>query len=190
MLAGPRGELFPPLEKADHFPYLNRLVQQLPQKASLLDLGCGAAAFSKVYKEFFYTGADMAGVIEKVALKHAPEAKFVEFDVYSEEDYEILEVFDVILMNALIDVLEYPIQVLENVLARAPKYVLLHRQELFYGLTRLTTQPSYGGITFHSIINEEEFLGLFDKHRFKVLDRVRIACYSENVVSVLARKEE
>lgn len=180
MLKGARGELFPSLENADHFPFLDHLVKQLPENASVLDLGCGAGAFSTVYNRFFYTGADLLHVITKTALQFNSRAKFVKFDAYEEEDYDILELFDVILMNAFIDIMEHPMYVLKNVLKNAENYVLLHRQEFSNVPTHTIMQPSYGGQTFHSIINHDEFLASLTENNFFVLDKVRISCYTEN----------
>jgi SAM-dependent methyltransferase len=190
MLLGASGVLFPPLEKSDHFPYLVHLVRQLPPDSSVVELGCGAGAFQRAYSGFFYMGADLDHIVKQVASRFNPEAKVISCDIYT-DPVDFIRLFDVVLMNAFIDIMEHPLEILDKVLQRSTDYVLLHRQEIDSGPTRITTNPSYGGTTFHSIINESDFSTLLQENHFSVLDKVRVACYSDNTTfSLLLKKND
>lgn len=190
MILGANGVLFPALEHSDHFPYLDALVRQLPAGSSVIELGCGAGAFQKLYGDLFYVGADLPHIIDQVSSRFNPDAKYIKFDVYS-NPLDFARLFDVVLMNAFIDIMEQPLEILDKVLKHSSNYVLIHRQEIDSHSTRVVMNPSYGGTTFHSILNDSDFARLIKENDFSVLDKRRLLCYSHNeTYSILLRKND
>ncbi len=188
MIHGAIGRLWPILENSDHFPVLNELMNSTSEDCvSLLDIGCGAAEMSRVFPDYFYTGADLKNIINNVSLKMHPNKSFVSFDIYEDNDSEYISSFDIVVMNAFIDVLEYPVYGLDKILKHASKYVILHRQEVDTDTTRVIKNPSYGGVTFHSIINREELESLLKDHSFEVVKEIVV---EKNSKSFLLRKKE
>ena len=61
--------------------------------AKVLDLGCGAAEFGRVYEFFDYTGADLPHVIEGAAKKKNPNLKYLTFDIFQQICYSRTESF-------------------------------------------------------------------------------------------------
>ena len=144
MILGAQGKFWPVLEKSSHFPVLKSLLEQIPEECiTLVDVGCGAAELSRVVDRFFYVGADLENIIEKVARKMYPHRKYVSFDIYGgPEEAKFVSDYDVVVMNAFIDVLQYPLVGLKNILTNAQNYVILHRQEFdSSGMTRIEKKP-------------------------------------------------
>tara|TARA_R110002020_G_scaffold78506_5_gene197424 strand:- start:135 stop:773 length:639 start_codon:yes stop_codon:yes gene_type:complete len=177
MLLGAKGALWPVLEKSDHFPVLSELIT-IAQRDSftLLDIGCGAAEVSRVYKNFYYTGVDLPNIIKEVAMKMHPHNSYISFDIYDEnQDTSFIAEYDLIVMNAFIDVLERPVYGLEKVLTKASKYVLIHRQTYHDEKeTYLSKHPSYGGTSYQSIINRNVFEDLLKKYSFENVKELRL----------------
>lgn len=182
MLRGARGELFPILEKSDHFLVLQYLVNKFiefryrdnPDNKLLpycLELGCGAAEFSRVFKDkFYYVGADLSHIIEKVSKVQNPSNRYIKFDI-QDNDLQFLSGFELVVMSAFIDVMEKPLEILEKVLEKSEKYVLIHRQEFCKNKevdTHVIINPLYGGLTYHSIINELDFLEVLKSTHFRI----------------------
>ena len=70
--------------------YLDRLANHLPEKATILDLGCGTGVPFDSYlvqKGFSVTGIDFATNHVKQARENVPEATFIEGD-FSKMDFE------------------------------------------------------------------------------------------------------
>ncbi len=171
MIRGAKGELWPVLENSDHFPVLHDLMMSSANSSSMiLDIGCGAAELSRVYKMGFYTGVDLPHIIDNVARKMHPQNNYISFDVYDlSSDDSFISEYDVIVMNAFIDVLEKPVLALERILSKAKGKVILHRQTWHDDKpTHLSKHSSYGGVSYQSIINRMEAVDLFNKNGFKI----------------------
>jgi hypothetical protein len=185
MIQGAKGLIWPVLEKSDHFPILDSLIQIINDDCtSLLDIGCGAAEISRIYPQYFYVGADLKNIIQNVSTRVHPEKRYVVFDIYNDE-CEFISDYDIIVMNAFIDVLEFPIFGLETVLKHANRYVVLHRQEVDSQQTRIIKNPSYGGVSYHSIINKISFDYILNKHSFEIVKQLPVF---NNSKSYLLRK--
>jgi SAM-dependent methyltransferase len=191
MILGAQGKLWPVLEKSSHFPMLKTLLEEIPEECTtLLDIGCGAADLSRLINGLFYVGADLEHIIETVARKVHPHGNYISFDVYGDpKDCTFVGDYDVVVMNAFIDVLQYPLIGLKNILTNAKNYVILHRQEFDSdGMTRIERNSSYGnGTTYQSIINEQEFDVLLQELNFKVIKEV---CVFKTAKSLLLFKEK
>jgi len=119
-----------------HGRILRSMVKGL-RRTKMIDLGCGGKGVAPLFK--YYKGIDLP-----------------EFNVYI-SDLDFLQEYELVLMNAFIDVMQFPLDILERVLEHCKGYVLIHRQEFTTGKTRVTEEHAYGGWTHHSIINHEDF---------------------------------
>ena len=176
MLLGAKGVLWPVLEKSDHFPVLDSLIKETKDDAfTLLDIGCGAAELSRLYPNFYYTGADLPNIIKEVSMKMHPQNSYIPFDIY-EDNPGFANDYDVIVMNAFIDVLQKPTLCLSKVLTEAPKYVILHRQAFSDKReTHLYKYPSYGNVdSYQSVINRDEFSKLLDEKGFEIVKELQL----------------
>lgn len=147
---------------------LKEFIKDLPQ-GKTIDLGCGSGRSSMFFKD--YTGVDLPEVIETVAKVASPKLTFIKCDII-EDDIEFISKYDTVHMDGFIDVMQYPLQVLDKVLENCTKYVLLLRQEIITGETKIIKKPSYGGFTYHSEINQNELLELFEKHGFSIVKEI------------------
>ena len=126
MILGAKGELWPVLKNSDHFPRLKDLIKTTSKDCTtLLDLGCGAAELSRLFPEYFYVGADLKQILENVSMKMNPGKNYIDFDIYNNETCSFINEYDIVVMNALIDVLEHPLFGLKNVLSNSQKYVII-----------------------------------------------------------------
>lgn len=146
-----------------------------PQKVlKVIDLGCGTAQISLLFdkNKWIYIGVDMPHIIEGCAKKWHPERNFIATNLTKPDvfdtDLEIGEA-DVILMNAFIDVMENPLTILDRVLSKASRYVIIHRQEFAENHPTVSiVNDSYNAKTYHSIINNHDFNELIEKYGFAV----------------------
>lgn len=138
----------------------------------VIDLGCGTAQISLLFdkNKWIYVGVDMPHIIEGCAKKWHPERNFIAANLTKPDvfdtDLEIGEA-DVILMNAFIDVMLDPSTILDRVLSKASRYVILHRQEFAENHPTVSiVNDSYNAKTYHSIINNYDFNSLLEKKGF------------------------
>lgn len=123
-----------------------------------IDLGCGNQRCALLFSD--YKGVDLP-----------------EFDIY-ESDLKFISKYDIVLMNAFIDVLEKPLYALEKVLSHSTNYVVLHRQEITKKQTTIEKRESYGGWTWHSKINENDFYNILKETKFVI--KKQLSCGFNN----------
>jgi len=194
MIRGARGELWPTLDKSNHWYILEDLLRIVYGQTTplLLDLGCGAGDLQNqqiVRDRYEYYGADLSNVINNVALEMNPRGEYVKCDVIKDMNIDFISIFDVVVMNALIDVMEHPIYILGKILKQCKKYVIIHRQNLTEKETYITTQTSYGGITNISHINKKKFFDIISRHKFDIISLKKTGLTSENHSLLLKRRE-
>jgi putative methyltransferase (TIGR04325 family) len=183
------------MDETQHIQVLKEQIKAIPfrhNQQRVLDIGCGTAQISKLFNDyhFEYNGSDLPYIIEQCAQKWHPNYKYIKSQNIN--DLPIAD-FDIILMNAFIDVMEHPLQQLEKVLENAKNYVILHRQEFDNtGQTRTTVNDSYNAKTYHSIINQTDFLDLLYKHEFVIIQQ--FSCSFNNWIdggkSILLQKHK
>ena len=164
MLDGARGIIFPRLLDSDHVGILNELIN-LANPQNLIDLGCCSAEASLLAKTYKYTGADLAEVIENVSKIMHPELDYVAFDAYN-SDFQFLKDYDVILMNAFIDVLENGDVVFDKILKNSKK-VILHRQSIA-DKTYYEIKDSYGAKTYKFLYDKNDFENTLKRNNFVI----------------------
>ena len=146
-----------PILETNHGKVLEQLVTGLAH-LWVIDLGCGKCGAKDIFPD--YNGIDLP-----------------EWDVYKDSCLFIAE-YDIVLMNAFIDALEKPMIVLNLILSNATNYVVLHRQEFTDEKTHCTKELAYGGWTWHSKINREEFEKLLVHRKFKIIKE--LSCGFDN----------
>lgn len=156
-----------------HYTALRACIEQIGESGlNLIDVGCGTGFISEYCAEHNYHGADLPHVINGCALINYPEHFYKYTDVIN-DDLVYLKRFDIVLVNALIDVMENPVDILKKILSNASNWVVIHRQEITEkGQTRVVKNPSYGGKTFHSIFNRAEFNDLIERLGYRIIREV------------------
>jgi hypothetical protein len=160
----------PLLVDMQHIKTLKKIIELLPPKSNVVDIGCGSAQISQFFKQHKYTGADLPFVIDKVAAIKHPENPYFYLDIETDDLHpSAFKEYDTILINAFIDCMQYPLLTLEKILVYG-KRIILHRQEFTKtGETRVFKNPSYCGETYHSIISIDDFYELIAKYNYKVM---------------------
>ena len=168
------------------------IVAENDQEMTLLDIGCGSSSlqsFEIVKNNFEYCGVDLPWIINDVARRVYPDSRYIEKDLTDLEELDFIRGYEVIVMNAFIDVMQYPIEMLTKVLSYADKYVLIHRQRITNAKTYIEESSSFGGKTFRTVINNEEFEDIINKSAFEIirkeLDRKK---KTTNIYSYLLRR--
>jgi hypothetical protein len=130
MIMGSKGDLWGNrLEQSGHYPLLKKILEDVGHQGLLIDLGCGAGDVSRIWQGE-YLGADLSWVIERVAKVCNPEAKYVSLNIQN-NILSTLPKCKCILMNALLDVLDNPEDILRKVCAETDsKYIIVHRQKI------------------------------------------------------------
>lgn len=160
------------------YPYvLNGLVSlaiENDKKLNVLDIGCGSAALQTmdiIKNNFEYCGVDMPLTIDNISNVMYPNANYIKCDIVEETDLGFIGFYDLVIMNAVIDVMQHPIEVLAKILSFAKKDVIIHRQRITYKNTFVEKHPSYGGETFCSIINEDDFRAVVWDNSFEIVKK-------------------
>lgn len=179
------------LEVGKHFNTFTELLTLTDERGSeLLDLGCGTAMLSDYCKEYKYTGADLPHIISGCAMRNYGKFFFKGCDLVN-DDLSWIHKYPVISLNAVIDVMEKPLAMLDKVLNYSAKYVIIHRQEITEaGETRAILKPSYNGQTWHSIISRVDFNKVLEDHNFDIVRELPLyfTDWENNGSSFLLRK--
>ena len=169
MLDGASGKLWAPLDQSDHWPMLAYLLEACKINypcRTVLDVGCGAAALSE-HIEMEYTGCDLEHIIDKVAKVRNPKNNYIKFDI-NDDDLSFVGNYDIVVMNAFIDVLENPMEALDKILSNAKKFVICHRQKLG-SVTKIEKVKSYSGFSWGTTLGVQEVKDCLQKHGFRTL---------------------
>lgn len=156
-----------------HIQALNKIIYQATARyghgLKVLDVGCGTALVARLFSEHSYTGADLPHMIDECATRLNPEYQYRYIDWENTPDYKFLQEYNLIVANAFIDVLELPIEQMARLLS-SKKPIILHRQEISNTQhTHCIQNPSYGSLTWHSIINREEFMELLRQFNYGII---------------------
>lgn len=152
-----------------HGRVLKELIDLIPEsEKEFLDIGCGACMVSEI-TDRNYTGVDLPDIITKLARVYFPSLCCIRSDII-EGDINFISKYDIVLMNAFIDIMQFPLETLNNILNKCKKYVIIHRQEIHNEETEINLNRAYGGDTYHSKINRENFLRVLKD--FEILQEV------------------
>jgi SAM-dependent methyltransferase len=140
----------------------------LPEPASFLDFGCGVGHYSVLLDRYFpdrfvYTGCDYAAEMVNVARDRHPEKTFVVNDLF--DNHLDLDEFDVVFAGALIDVLSDYERALHILLGSGARYVVLHRQQMVDGPSRVEEAAGYQGqTTYRSFLSRSDLEQIAGAH--------------------------
>lgn len=160
---------------ADHFSAFTELLNYTDEKGcELIDLGCGTAMLNAFCREFKYIGADLPHMISGCAMRNYPEYFYRACDLVN-DDLSWIKNYKVAIVNGVIDIMQYPSDVLGKVLDHCQKYLIIHRQEITeHGKSHTIVNGSYGGTTYHSIFSREDFLELLDRKNFEIVKEIKL----------------
>lgn len=156
------------LNNTPHLKVLQNTLSKIKPGSTILDLGCGTGIASEFCRHLKYTGSDTKHILDNVTYKNYPEMVYRACDIVK-QDLSWISDYDTIMLGAVIDVMEEPLKILEKVLKNAKGNVIIHRQEI--SKTKKTStiiNPSYDSVTFHSIINREDFNELLKQNNFAI----------------------
>jgi len=172
-----------------HLPPALEIINEISKDCkSILDVGCGAGAISRYLNEFDYTGCDLQNIVENVAKKYLPEQQFVVCDFYN-DDLAFVKNYDLVFMNAFLDVSQYPVDILKKVLENSSKYVLIHRQLITDEDTVTQKEHSYGGtLSYRTFINKGEFGTVIKEANFEIVKGLNLP--GDYGVTILLKKED
>jgi SAM-dependent methyltransferase len=158
----------------------------LERPVRLLDVGCGVGHYSELVERWFdgevvYMGADVSAEMVETARTAWPGRRFEQDDVLAPRlDYDS---YNVLLAGALVDVLAEWRPALDSVLGSAALYVILHRQRLMGGRTRVRRAPGYaGGRTYRTVLAESDLDAALARHGREIVSRLPIEPGIETLV--------
>ena len=161
-------------EEAPHFKVMRKLVDILPKGLKVMDLGCGTSVASEYFIDHQYEGADLIHIINGCAIRNYPQYKYHEVNIV-ESDLKFISDYDVVLVNGVIDIMEFPMYTLEKLFSNCKDWIIIHRQEISNTqATYLKRNPSYNSTTYHSIINRNDFTNLLNKYNFEIVKELTL----------------
>lgn len=151
----------------------------LPEPASFLDFGCGVGHYSELLARrypgrFDYTGCDYSEAMVEAAQAEWSGRRFVVNDLFANS--LDLGSYDFVLASALVDVTEDYERALDVLLGSRARYILLHRQQMTDGPSRVEIVPGYPGqTTYRSFLNRADLDRVAARHGRSVLNSFHVA---------------
>lgn len=145
-------------ETTKHFDAFKALLKATDiNSGDILDLGCGTGLLSEYCDGLNYYGADLPHIISGCSMRNYPQYFYRKCDIIKDE-LTFMNRHEIVVINAVLDIMPFPLWVLEKILSACSGYLIIHRQEITEsGITKTVRRGSYGGETFHSIINRTDF---------------------------------
>ena len=150
----------------------------VPQPARFLDFGCGVGHYSELLERrypgrFDYTGCDYSPAMVEAARAEWSGRKFAVNDLFA--NTLDLGAFDLVCAGALVDISENWVRALDVLLGSAARFVLLHRQQVTEGPSRVDVVPGYSGqTTYRSYLNRADLEGVGRRHGRQILASFRV----------------
>jgi SAM-dependent methyltransferase len=145
----------------------------LPDPVRLLDFGCGVGHYSELLERRFpgrfeYTGCDYSDAMVEAARDEWGDRNFVTNDLFANS--LDLGWFDLVLAGALVDVTADYERGLDVLLGSAAPYVLLHRQQVTEGISRVEVVSGYASqTTYRSYLNRADLERIGARHSRSIL---------------------
>jgi 2-polyprenyl-3-methyl-5-hydroxy-6-metoxy-1,4-benzoquinol methylase len=145
----------------------------LPEPARLLDLGCGVGHYSELLERrypgrFDYTGSDYSAAMVEAARAEWPGRRFVVDDLFAPA--LDLAAYDIVLAGALVDVTQDYERALDVLLGPATPFVLLHRQQVTDGRSRVEVASGYSGqTTYRTYLSRGDLERIASRHGRTIL---------------------
>lgn len=156
----------------DYQRMIEGLLDLIPaEMKAVIELGCGTGSAAKLFTDRYYTGVDLPISIDTIGWVVSPDLSFIKCDVV-EDDISFISKYDIVYMDAFIDVMQYPLVILDKIFKNCGGYIVLIRQEIVDDETRVITNPSYNGFTYHTEIGRDDFDALLEKHNILIIKEV------------------
>ena len=145
----------------------------LPDPVRLLDFGCGVGHYSELLERrypgrFEYTGCDYSNAMVEVARNEWSGRRFVTNDLFA--NALDLGAFDLVVASALVDITEDYERALDVLLGSAAPHVLLHRQQVTEGASRVEVVSGYASqTTYRSYLNRSDLERIGARHSRSIL---------------------
>lgn len=157
-----------------HMKPLTELLDLCPQDSNLIDLGTGTAMIAPLCNKFKFHGADLPHIIAGCAMRNQPQYFYRSCDLIEGDLVWVLG-FDVVVLNGVVDIMYNGLGILRRILTYCSRYVVIHRQEITEsGQSRSIVNGSYGGKTYHSIINRNDFNNLLQEMGFEIVQENKL----------------
>ncbi len=184
----------PKFEDIGHGKVIIELLNSIQEKnLNLLDFSCGGGHLSSIVKDHKYTGSDLEHVIENVSRVCYPNNEYIYLD-FMNDDLSEINKYEIIVLNAILDICEYPLELLDKILKQSKNYVIIHRQEISNtnlpnGFS-LTKEPSYGGLTFRTNLERKSFEKIIKENKFSIIKEMDSGLGLSNNESFLLKKDD
>jgi SAM-dependent methyltransferase len=145
----------------------------LAQPTRCLDFGCGVGHYSELLERRFpgrfeYTGFDYSEAMIEAAQNEWAGRRFVVADLFA-GDLD-LGAYDLVFAGALVDVVEDYEMALDVLLGSGGRFVLLHRQQITEGPSRVEIVPGYAGQrTYRTSLNRADLESIAARHGRRIL---------------------
>src|SRR5262249_2987410 len=140
--------------------------------------GCGVGHYSELLERRFpgrfeYTGCDYSEAMIEAARREWGGRHFLTNDLFA--NALDLGTFDLVVAGALVDITEDYERALDVLLGSAAPYVLLHRQQLTDGASRVEVVPGYAGqTTYRSYLNRADLERIATGHGRSILSSFQV----------------
>lgn len=182
-----------PFDELEHGKILISLINSIDKEGyKFLDIGTGGGLSNTIVKKSKFIGCDLPDVIDNVFLVNQPSLDYIKCDI-TKDDLSFISGMDVVLLNAVLDILKQPLKVLGNILSQNPKYVIIHRQEIYDEPLNekgvyYSKDLSYGGWTYRTIISEKELKKIINFHKYYIMKEVNSGLGLKYNRSLILRK--
>lgn len=171
-------------ETSQHFTTFKKLLNEVPltylgTRPTLLDIGCGTGLIQDhIEAPWTYIGCDQEAIVTGCLFRNYPKTKGFPINVFSGERMPItINLYRLCVINGVLDISQFPMEFLKKLLYAIRDYLIIHRQEITEeGQTRSIQKPSYGGYTYHSIINRNDFNQLLSDMDFEIVREEKLDC--------------
>jgi len=156
MIKGSSGELWgKTLEQSDHFHIMKKTLSHIDKSFTMVDIGCGAGDVSKFW-EGNYLGVDLEWVINNVAKVRNPNQQFLSLNVVDNAKLIGSCAKKFLFMNAFLDVVQDPIELLEELIKLKPEAIVIHRQRVDDNLKSEPRTSYAGAVVNSSVISKDD----------------------------------
>ena len=145
----------------------------VPDPARFLDFGCGVGHYCELLERrypgrFEYTGCDYSPAMVEAAQAEWGARRFVVNDLFA--NTLDLRAFDIVSAGALVDVTQDYERALDALLGQGPRFVLLHRQQVTDGRSRVEVAAGYTGqTTYRSYLSRDDLERAGSRHGRQIL---------------------
>lgn len=173
-------------EYPPHWKTFISIIKESPQIKRVVDVGCGSGIYSELCRKLKidYIGYDYSPAAIEVANSKWDDT-FECLD-YKELTQIHIKDTDLVVANAMFDVLPDADDALEFILSLQPKQLLGQRMRLTNESSYFDEHHAYGIITYMFFHNTEELIHISEKHKYELT----VFKLNENIFDIIFQKKE